>query len=312
MAPRIASAGEALVDLFPDTSDRTGFRTRAGGSPFNVAIGLARLGIDARYAGRLSTDIYGDMLRRRLLSEHVGTELVQFGPEPTAEGIVGHDADGPTYSFRWTGTADRRFDPATLPAEAADALDAVHLGSVALGIDPIGERLLGWMERLRGRVFLSLDPNVRADAVDDWSAYRRRVRRAVQLVDLVKASEQDLAALGVKRNGPRLLGRTGPTVVTARARGARVVLGDGSVVEVEAPAVEVVDAVGAGDATMAALLFAISDRDALRPGAVDRLDGAAWREILLIATTAGAMACESAGADPPTLAALRARLDASG
>jgi hypothetical protein len=48
-APRVASAGEALVDLIPEMDgDQIVLRVSAGGSPFNVAIGLARLGLAHR------------------------------------------------------------------------------------------------------------------------------------------------------------------------------------------------------------------------------------------------------------------------
>lgn len=82
-APRVASAGEALVDLIPEMDgDQIVLRASAGGSPFNVAIGLARLGLDASYAGRLSTDVFGRLLELRLADEGVDVSL-SMRPRPS-------------------------------------------------------------------------------------------------------------------------------------------------------------------------------------------------------------------------------------
>jgi fructokinase len=221
-APRVASAGEAVVDLIPEMDgDQIVLRVSAGDSPFNVAIGLARLGLDASYAGRLSTDVFGRLLELRLADEGVDVSLIMRGVERTALAIVGRAGDEAIYDFRWSDTADQSYDPARLPMEAFEGLDALHLGSAALGIDPVGARLLTLMEHLHGRVFLSFDPNIRRDVVDDWHEYLSRLRRAFELADLVKISTVDLAAIGEEdgRGESGILGRNLPTILTAGARG---------------------------------------------------------------------------------------------
>ena len=212
-ATRVASAGEALVDLIEGDSGESGEPTaRPGGSPFNVAVGLARLGLDTSFAGRLSTDAHGRLLHDRLAAEGIGESLLQWGPEPTAVAVVGRVGDEAVYDFRWTGTADRGYDPAAVSREAWARLDVLHVGSAALGLEPGGGRLLDLTERLHGSVFLSFDPNVRREVVDDWPTYLDRVRRAMGLADLVKASEADLRELGTDTRSPAApMGRAGPT-----------------------------------------------------------------------------------------------------
>ena len=308
---RAASAGEALVDLIEvGVGDATSSTARPGGSPFNVAVGLARLGLDVSFAGRLSTDAYGRLLRDRLRAEGIDDSLLQSGAEPTAVAVVGRRGDEAVYDFRWTGTADREFDAAAVPDGSWAALDVLHLGSVALGLEPIGSRLIDLMERLHGSVFLSFDPNVRRDVVDDWPTYLARVRRAVGLADLVKASEADLGDLDPAPRGATPMGRSGPTVVTRGARGATLYRAGRPPLDIPAPRVKVVDTIGAGDACMAGLLFALGERGGLDRGRLDTVPDDDWREVLRVATTAGAMTCERLGADPPTVGALRARLSA--
>ena len=309
---RVASAGEALVDLIPEMDgDQIVLRVSPGGSPYNVAIGLARLGLHASYAGRLSTDVFGRLLELRLADESVDSSLMMRGPERTALAIVGRVGDEAIYDFRWSGTADRSYDPTSLPMEAFEKLDALHVGSAALGIDPVGARLLRLMEQLHGKVFLSFDPNVRRDVVDDWHEYLNRVRRAFELADLVKISTVDLAAIGEDtRWESEMLGRKGPTVLTAGADGSSVHRADHPVVRVPAPRTVVRDTVGAGDALMAGLIYALSGHDALDRAGIEALSDVAWGTVLTIANTAGAMTCERVGADPPTAEALQERLGA--
>jgi fructokinase len=309
---RAASAGEALVDrIGTDERDTGGAIVRPGGSPFNVAVGLARLGFAASFAGRLSTDAYGRLLHDRLTAEGIGESLLQWGTEPTAVAVVGRIGDEAVYDFRWTGTADRGYDPAAVPDDVWTGLDVLHLGSAALGLEPVGSRLIALMERLHGRVFLSFDPNVRRDVIDDWPAYRDRVRRAAGLADLVKASEADLAELDLDPGPSAMpLGRVGPTVITRGADGTTLHRAGRRAMDVESPAVAVADTIGAGDACMAGLLFAIGERDGLDRGRLGSLSDDAWAEILRVGNTAGAMTCERVGADPPSAAELRARLSA--
>jgi fructokinase len=311
----VASAGEALVDLILVEDDGgSAFRIHPGGSPFNVAIGLARLGLHSCYAGRISTDMLGRRLDATLEREGVDPSLVQHGPEPTPLAIVGGGRDV-TYDFRWHGTADRRYDPAAIGWEPFESLDALHVGSAALGIDPLGSRLLELMERLRGRVFLTFDPNVRRDVVDDWPTYVHRVRRAALLADVVKASDEDLAALDEPsgRDAPTEstelpFGRSGPTIVTAGARGAILIRGGEPTVAVATTPVAVVDTVGAGDSAMAALIYGFAEHGLLRAGPRADAGDEVWTGILTTMTTAAAMTCERPGADPPRVADLRARL----
>jgi fructokinase len=296
----IVSAGESLIDFTPLTREgpAEAFRAHPGGSPFNVAIGVARLGQAAAYAGRLSRDGFGRMLWDRLGAEDVSRELVELGPEPTMLAFAGIGSEGEaSYEFRADGTADRLFTASGLAGARVDRVEMLHFGSVALARPPAADAVLSAAEMLKGRAFLSLDPNVRPELVEDWGAYHERLRRAVALADLVKVSECDLEAL--ERAGLRLTVAHDTTLVVTRgAVGLRVVAGGAVAHEQPGIAADVVDTVGAGDAAMAALLVVLAERGQARPGSAPRAD--VWPQALAFAAAAGAAACERPGAQPPT------------
>lgn len=308
----IASAGESLVDFTPTTDDRgrlVGFRVHPGGSPFNVAVGVGRLGHAAAFVGRLSEDLFGPVLGARLDEAGVSRELAATGPEPTALAFVAGEEGEARYSFRLAGTAAFALRPDdVLAARRPGRLRALHFGSLALAFAPAAETILGLARDLKGRALLSFDPNVRAGAVADWPAYRSTLRECMRLADLVKVSEADLAALGARARD-ELRAATGPAavVVTRGAAGSRIHLADTTLNCPALPA-RVVDTVGAGDAYTAGLLVALADRGALDRSGLERLDRTGWLDAARFAAAAAALTCERAGADPPDRAAVLERL----
>src|SRR5450432_3647844 len=131
--------GEALMDVFADGDTPTGMALdgRVGGSPFNVAVGLARLAQPVSFFGALSRGFLGERLLRALHDEGVATASIARVDAPTTLGLVGTDAQGvPSYAFYGERGADRQ-----LGLDALDLLPgqitAVHLGSYATVVEPI-------------------------------------------------------------------------------------------------------------------------------------------------------------------------------
>ena len=102
--------GEALFDFFLESEAGPAAATyaaRAGGSPFNVAIGLARLGRDSGLLTGLSSDLLGQRLAQVLEAEGVSTRYAIPTDRPTTLSLVGLDAAGvPAYQFYDNGSAD--------------------------------------------------------------------------------------------------------------------------------------------------------------------------------------------------------------
>jgi fructokinase len=302
----ILVCGEALVDLVPlPGGDELTYVARAGGSSFNVAMGLGRLGVPVGFVGRVSTDPFGQMLRRRLLADGVDCRYVLEGDEPSTLAIVHLDAGAePVYAFHGEGTADRMLRAEDLPAAFPDEVAALHFGSISMVREPGASALEALLRREHGRRVISLDPNVRPSLVGEHSAYVSRLEGWVSLADVVKVSRADLAwlypdasadavAAAWLARGPHLIvvtrGHDGSFGLTARDR-----------VEIAGTPVAVSDTVGAGDAFTSGLhawLYAAGLLDRTKIG---EIPPNALRECLAFADRAAAITCTRAGAQPPT------------
>jgi fructokinase len=305
----ITVAGEALIDLVDEGGGR--YRAHPGGSPANVAVGLARLDVPCSLLGRVSTDVLGNQLVSHLAGNGVSLRDLVRAAEPTTLALASLDGAGQAaYTFYVQGTADWQWGPGELPGELPPDVSALHAGSLALALPP-GARAVEDLlaaERARGRVTISIDPNIRpllaASRADEVS----RVERQIRLAHIVKASEEDTGWLypGVRSEVvARQWQQLGPdlVVITLGDRGAYTLAADGTEVRRPARPVRVVDTVGAGDAFCAGLLDALWRRGLLGAGGGQALGGLAGQEtgeILDWAVLVSALTCERPGADPPT------------
>lgn len=309
----IVVAGEALVDLVPADAADT-YVALAGGSPANVAVGLARLDVAAELLARLSGDAFGALLRRHLRVNGVGDRLVATGAEPATLAVAAFDEQArAAYTFYATGTVDWQWQPGDLPPLPPET-QALHLGSLALALPPGAGTLESLMQRTRaaGQVLVSYDPNVRAALEPSPDAMTARVERQLAYAHVVKVSADDLAALYPGGDAEQVAAEwvtRGPSlvVVTSGAEGAVAVTAR-DVVRRPAPDVAVVDTVGAGDAFSAAMLAALWHR-ARHAGVrvlevAARLDVGGLQELLDEAIAAASLTCTRRGADPPRSAEL--------
>jgi fructokinase len=308
----IVVCGEALMDVFPAGPAAHGLLldARVGGSPFNVAVGLARLGQPVAFFGGLSTDFAGDRLLLALREEGVATEFAVRLDAPTALSLVGVDAQGqPSYSIHTQGAADR-----LLPRVAAHRVPpgcrALHVGSYAVVVEPVAATLRALVERECMEAFIAYDPNVRLAVEPDRQRWREAVAWMARRADLLKVSHEDLALLYPGADPLALLEDwlaqgVSLVVLTQGARGALAVTRRARV-QVDALPCEVVDTVGAGDTFQAALLAWLAEHAALSAAAIAHLPAQALRRLLAFACRAAAITCERRGADLPRRAELPA------
>jgi fructokinase len=306
----IAVCGEALIDLV-DQGGWT-FRALPGGSPANVAVGLARLAIPAALLARVADDGFGRLLRQHLTDNGVDTRFLVSAAEPSTLAVVTLDPVGvASYQFYVHGTADWQWTQEQLPPAMPADVVALHAGSLALSVEPAATvltELLG-AERDRGQVTISFDPNLRPSFEPDREAAQRRVEHQVGLADLVKVSSEDLGWL-LPGESPSQVARRwaeelGPAVVivTLGGDGALAVGPNAGEVHRRTPTVELADTVGAGDAFTAGLLAALQDRKLLgganRAGLTD-LSADTLADVVDEAALVAAITCSRPGADPPT------------
>jgi fructokinase len=295
----IVVGGEALIDTI---SNADGTRQAApGGGPFNTARAIARLGVPTAFLGRLSDDLFGQELASLLVSDGASLELASIGSEPTTIAMANVNRDGvAAYQFLVQGTSSPNLTPEMVPERFGPHVTALHVGTLGLVLEPMASTLVDLIVREHSRRLVMVDPNIRVGVVPD-SEYRDHLFTAISNSTIVKASETDLAWLypgvGYEQAAERILGEgVSLVVVTLGAEGA-FAAHRGLRIRVEAPHVEVVDTIGAGDAFGAGLLAWLHDHDALRPEL--SLDAGELIEALSFACVAGALTCTRSGADPP-------------
>lgn len=297
--------GECVADIvrLPGAADRI----HPGGSPANVAYGLARLGHGATLLTQLGADGNGHLIRDHLTG--AGVEVRTDGSTaPTPSAVVTLDGAGrAAYTFEITWT----LGPAVPPRPPAH----VHTGSIAAVTEPGAATVVAAVESLRTSATVSYDPNVRPGLMGDHEAAVRKAERCVALSDVVKASDEDLAWLYPGEDPEKIAERwlaAGPAVVlvTRGGEGAFAVVPDGRVTVAALPT-EVVDTVGAGDAFMSGTLHALAAHGLLGPAGREglrSLDRSTVADVLRHAAASAAVTVARAGANPPDAAELAAAL----
>lgn len=306
--PLFVAAGEALTDMIVDANPldaaATRWHSQVGGSTWNVARAMARLGVPTGFAGAVSRDVFGDQLWHASRDAGLDLRLLQRVDKSPLLAIV-HRLDPPSYFFVGDDSADLHFDATRLPDGWQSACRWAHFGGISLARRPLADKLVALAESLKADgVRISYDPNFRA--IMD-AGYDATLRRMTALADVVKVSEEDLAGLFRTDDVARALATLrswNPAacyLYTRGADGAALYAGE-QAWSVPAPRIAVADTVGAGDASMAALAWSM-----LR---APQRDGLAH---LRFAVAAGAAACLAPGATPPGLddiEGLMGRMDA--
>ncbi len=298
--------GEALVDIVvPAGKGRNGngkSSAAPGGFAANVAVGLARLGVPTELVTRFGTDPYGDQLGAHLFGN--GVQLAPGSVDPgfrTSTATATLDAAGvATYQF------DMSWEPPALTLRRG--CPVIHTGSIATVLEPGAKAIRDFLKAMADQpVTVTLDPNARPAITPDPVAAWSGVRALAAMADLVKLSDEDCEfyrpGVSPETIAEELLTaeRTQCVVITRGGQGA-VGVGRDVRVEVEAPVIEVVDTVGAGDSFMAALLSGLLTRGLLGERRLAGLTFEQLRDAVDYAVKAAAITCTRHGADPPTTA----------
>ena len=310
----ILCCGEALIDFVP-TADGASYRPVPGGSIFNIAVGLGRLGAPVGYFGKLSTDFFGDRLLQTLSENGVDTSLTLRASAPTTLAFVDLFAGGsrePRYTFYAEAAVDRFLAVGELPKRLPAGVQALHFGSISLVLEPGASSLETLMRREAGQHLISLDPNVRPGLIQDRDAYRERFEGWTELADIIRLSRADFGWLYPDRSWEAafqdwLSRGVSLVILTNGAQGALGVTAEGASVTCPAAPVEVVDTVGAGDSFLAACLFLLAREGTLTSKeALRRMPAGSLERCLAFASRAAGLTCSRPGSDPPFLRELEA------
>lgn len=299
--PQFICAGEALTDLI--RSGEQQWQSLVGGSTWNVARSLAKLGhavhaprpFDTAFAGAISQDCFGDALLAASREAQLDLRFIQRYAKSPLLAIVAQSSP-PDYFFVGDDSADLHFQTEALPQGWQSAVQWVHFGGISLARPPLSSHLIALAQELKtAGVKISYDPNFRK-LMDE--RYDSTLRQMCTLADVIKVSDEDVrglfrsddadaALLQLREFNPDAI-----VLYTCGADGATLFAGEQSW-QLAPPRVSVIDSVGAGDASIAGLLFSLyayPERD--------------WPSHLAFSVASGAAACLAAGAQAPDLATI--------
>lgn len=300
----ILCCGEALIDFLPrEGKDGAAvYQPVNGGSVYNTAIALGRLGVSVGLFAGLSTDFFGDALQEGLTESKVSLKFLRKKPQHTTLAFVKLEGGHARYSFIDDASAGRNLVKADMPKLPKDVA-ALHFGSISLIPEPEGGTYEALQKREAKSRVISLDPNIRASLIKDRKRHLARLARMVALADIVKISDEDVQWMTGKTDfagAARKWLRAGAKVVAVTRGGDGVeVFAKGISLSLAAPKVKVADTVGAGDTFTAGFLCHLQRRGLLTKKAIASLDQAQLRAAAEFAMNCAAVTVSRPGADPP-------------
>ena len=300
----ILCCGEALIDFLPrQLADGTDvFQPVNGGSVYNTAIALGRLGVEVALFAGISTDFFGDSLRDGLKASQVSPDYLRLKDLHTTLALVKLSQGHARYSFIDEGSAGRMLTKGDLPRLPA-SVTALHFGSISLIPEPCGTTYETLLKRSAKTKVICLDPNIRPTVIKDRRKHMARLYRLMALADIVKISDEDVKWMTGSDDlakAAKLFLRKGAKVI-AITKG-----GEGCLVstkrfsfELSAPQVKVADTVGAGDTFTAGFLADLARGGHLNKKALLHATEPELRSAAQFAMKAAAITVSRPGADPP-------------
>jgi fructokinase len=310
----LLSCGDALVDFLPvkAVDGRAATVAVAGGSCLNIAVGMARLGAPAGFVGGISTDLFGRIIADHASASRVDLRYAVRSDHQTTLAFVRTVAGEPQYAFYDEATASRNwtYRPGSIPF---DEIEAIHVGSTTLANDQGAAQALAMVKDAGGSVTVSFDPNCRPNLVRHKARYVEQMDAFAAAADIVRMSDVDFEFLYGSNDyagKARSLIRGGASlvVVTRGIKGAQAWHREAGAVEVQAPAIDVVDSIGAGDSFQAALLFALRAIGRIGAKALMQMNPGELARAVSFATACAAFTCGRPGADPPRQSDVGAQL----
>ncbi|MBJ6132471.1 carbohydrate kinase [Ochrobactrum sp. Q0168] len=306
----ILCCGEALIDMLPReaATGETAFVPFAGGSVFNSAIALGRLGVPTGFFSGISSDFFGEVLRDTLARSNVDYSFAAISDRPTTLAFVRLVDGQARYAFYDENTAGRMLSESDMPF-VDESIDAMLFGCISLISEPCGSVYEALMTREASKRVMFLDPNIRAGFITDREKHLARMKRMIALADIVKLSDEDLNWFGEHGShdeiaaewlklGPKLI------VITKGAHGADAYTA-GATVRVPGVKVDVVDTVGAGDTVNAGILVSLHNQGLLNKGSIEHLNEDQIHSAVALGVRAAAVTVSRAGANPPWAAEMR-------
>ncbi len=310
----IGIIGEALIDFI--AKGKLGmsvpYDSVVGGCSLNAAVAASRLGSPVTYLGKLSQDSFGQRHINHLVESEVFFDpSLCSAPQPSLLAMASLDAEGKaSYTFYTEGTAPVSMTETELTQALSEHTDlkVVHIGSVALTVQPVADVIISTLESYEPRPIIFLDPNVRPAVISDEKAYHERMLKAMELASIIKTSDEDLQFLFNTKDIHSKAKELASTyqvhvILTLGKKGSIWYTPEGSSVSMPIIDLPLIDTVGAGDTFSGALLTYLYERDCFgRDGekpCLAELSETTIKDALRWATAASAITCSRLGCNPP-------------
>lgn len=286
------------------SSDDAKYSPILGGSVYNTARALGRLGADVGFLSGISTDPFGEDLIAALTESYVDTSLVKRGAGLTTLAFVQLENGNASYRFYDEHSAGRMIfaqDFQDIPVDVS----ALYFGGISLCFDPAASTYHHICSTNHASTVTMIDPNVRPDFVTDKSIYFIRLRQMIAMSDIVKVSDDDLALLIEGQQDPleklAMLKSLGPSVaiLTRGQQGALAMFSGQKIVEIPAAKVIVKDTISAGDTFNAGVLAKLESLDLLSKNKIANISGTDLQSALEYGVKAAAIVVQREGANPP-------------
>ena len=316
----IICCGEVLIDMVPKIFPErvSGFLPLPGGSPFNTAMAIGKLGVPVMFLGKFSNDFFGEILLKRLRDNKVKEDLVIRSEQNTTLAFVKLEkGKNPQYVFYAEGTAERSLCVDDLPKKIPAETNCICFGSIAMTMEPLATAIETLILRenahqVQGKTspVISYDPNIRPFMIKDKKSFVDRMEKWIAASTIIKLSAEDINYIFANMEPEKALHKIlamGPrmAIATLGPKGALALLrkNDGSLIRVEAPVVDlpVVDTIGAGDSFHGAFLSWLEINDKMSRSNLAALTETELYEALFFANKAASLVCTRQGAEPPTL-----------
>jgi fructokinase len=301
----LLSCGDALIDFVPvkAADGRDAYVPAVGGSCLNIAVAMSRLGSPTGFVGGISTDMFGKMVVDHLAASNVSLRHARHSDNETTLAFVRLVNGEPHYAFYDEATSAQlwTYDSTLF---SFNEIEALHVGSTTLINEPAATEYLKLLRDAKGRTTLSFDPNCRPSLVRDKAKYLARMAEFSAIADIVRMSDLDFDFLfgGDDFQGKANEVLAGGVVLFVVTRGGEGVIAwhaTAGQVEVPAPAVKVVDTIGAGDTFQGSLLVALREAGRIERPALETISRDELAAALAFGTRCAAVTCSRAGANPP-------------
>ncbi len=295
----VLCVGELLIDFICTDkgsmlSVGENFIKKCGGAPFNASIAIQKLGANAVMCGSVGNDAFGENLIAELEKYEVSCSNVKKLKKNTTLAFVSLDKNGER-DFIFNRGADEDYKIEYVDVKDLEKCNVFHFGSATafLGgeLGKAYDELINYA--IKNNKHIIFDPNYRKDLFDDKKdLFIEKSKKYISKADIVKLSDEEACLISgedyVEKAGKRIVDLGAKYVLITLGKDGTLILSKDKVRHIKTKAVEMVDATGAGDAFIGAVVAKVADNGC---NSFDKLI-----EYVELGNTVGAMVVQRLGA----------------